>query len=255
MSKPLQKIRRTFLNLIKMDYVKYKNLILPPQGNRLCGGEFQSDEYFIQAAQRDASRLVDHCGLTKASHLLDIGCGPGRLPIGILSHVGEIAAYRGVDVDSKSVQWCQEHISVQHPSFQFIRVDVKNERYNPAGEETAAEFRFPFPDGEFNIIYLYSVFSHMVTEDIRSYLKEFERLLAPHGKIFLTAFIEDGVPDISINPENYRMDWKNTPLHCVRYDRAFFNSLLDDCGLFISRFDYGSDTDGQSAVFIARKNE
>jgi hypothetical protein len=89
----------------------------------------------------------------------------------------------------------------------------------------------------------------MTTEHVRQYVKEFQRLLAPSGGIFLTAFLEENVPDMTVNPENYRMKW-SAPLHCVRYNQQFFENILAENGLRIRRFDYEKEADGQSGVYI-----
>lgn len=234
--------------------MRYKKVILPAKHLRFCGTKFRDDEYFLASAQAEANRLVEHFGLTVNSRVLDVGCGVGRLAIGILSRIGEIQHYRGVDVSKRSIQWCQRHITREHSSYQFIHIDVKNLRYNPSGKAIDVDFRLPFDDQElFDIIYLYAVFSNMTKEDVRSYLKEFQRLLAPSGKIFLTAFIEDGVPDMTINPRGYKgRNWKG-PLHCVRYKKDFFESLLAENGFGVNHFDYEKETDGQSALYISRR--
>lgn len=172
-----------------------------------------------------------------------------------ISRVGEVEHYRGVDVDGSSIQWCQRYITRRHPTFQFFHIDVKNSRYNPDGNSIDDNFHFDFPDQQFDIIFLYSVFSHMTEGDIRVYLKEFQRLLVLDGSIFLTGFIEEGVPKMTINPDNYRRpDWKG-PLHCVRYDKAYFESLLDEYGFYMNRFDYETENDGQSSVYLSRNKE
>lgn len=90
----------------------------------------------------------------------------------------------------------------------------------------------------------------MVISDIEMYLKDFSRLLRPKGKVFLTAFVEDSVPDISINPEGYWLV-PSGPLHCVRYQKSFFESLLAKQGFNIDVFHYGAETDGQSAYGLS----
>lgn len=242
------KIAHEVISLFKPDSVRYKNMILPAKHLRFGGTKFQDDRYFFASAQAEADRLVEYFGLTADSRVLDVGCGVGRLPIGILSRIGEIQHYRGVDVSKRSIRWCQRHITGRHPSFQFIHIDVKNPRYNPSGRVIDIGFRLPFDNEEFDIIYLYSVFTHMTSEDVRIYLKEFQRLLSPSGKIFLTAFIEDGVPDMTINPRDYKRKWTG-PLHCVRYNKDFFESLLAESGFGVEH--YGP----AGALYISRRKK
>ena len=178
---------------------------------------------------------------------MDIGCGPGRLPIGIISRIGELRAYRGIDVSGTPIEWCKKYIGEKYPTFQFIHINAKNERYNPDGSPLE---RLPFPDKAFDIIYLYSVFSHMKPPDIKYYLSEFRRLLKPIGHIFLTAFVEKNVPEMEENPPDYKQQWKGA-LHCVRYEKKFFEKMLRDHGFKIEKHAYGAETDGQSGYYLS----
>ena len=232
--------------------VKLDGIELPPASIRLGGHNFEDDRDFLDAAIRDATRLQRDLGVTASSRVLDIGCGVGRLPIGLRAVFAQMPPYFGIDVAAGVVRWCQAHI--KDPAATFIHVDLANDRYNPRGKPAARSLRLPFPDRSFDAIYLYSVFSHMLMPDIDAYLREFERLLAPGGTVFLTAFVENDVDDLEINPRGYGSfpgEWDGA-LHCVRFDRAFFEHHVVAAGLEIARFDHASDTDGQSAIYIRR---
>jgi len=247
----LKKSMRDFIKNFLPDHIEYNGLTLPAKHFRLCGLEFRDDAYYVNSTQAEADRLVQHFGLNLSSRVLDVGCGMGRLPTGIIQRVGDIQNYMGIDVMRRPINWCQKYIGSQHPNFHFVHIDVTNQLYNPSGQNINADFRLPSEAQSFDIIYLYSVFSHMTTEHLRQYVKEFQRLLAPSGGVFLTAFIEENVPDMTVNPENYRMKW-SAPLHCVRYNRAFFESILTENKLRIRRFDYEKEADGQSGIYIER---
>ena len=234
--------------------IHYKGMILPAKHLRLCGREYLDDEHFLSAGQVDADRLTEHFGLNAGTRLLDIGCGPGRIAIGILSRIPDFQHYRGVDIVKKRITWCRRHITRNHPNFQFGYLHLRNLRYNPAGDPIQSDFRFPFADEEFDIVCLWSVFSHMITEEVRIYLREVQRMLAPGGRVFLTAFMEDGVPDMAVNPRDYEenLSWKG-PLHCVRYNKSFFQSLVAESGL---RVDYVSDEkvgNGQRMLHLSNR--
>jgi hypothetical protein len=92
----------------------------------------------------------------------------------------------------------------------------------------------------------------MKIDNIKLYLNEFRRLLEPSGKIFLTAFVEENVPDMEINPPNYKMTWSG-PLHCVRYNKEFFESIFLNYNFNIDKFEYGNETNGQSAFYLSYK--
>jgi SAM-dependent methyltransferase len=71
---------------------------------------------------------------------------------------------------------------------------------NPDGVELGPDFRFPFADGSFDIVYLWGIFTNTGERDATCYLQEFARLLRPTGTLFFTAFMEDSAPDVTINP-------------------------------------------------------
>ena len=176
---------------LRLDHVRHENMMLPPTYLRLCGKKFKQNHFFLDSAKSEANRLIHHYGLTLDSSILDFGCGVGRLPIGIIKQLGTVSHYCGIDVSKNAILWCQRYIGSSYSNFQFIFIDAKNPRYNPKGTDILSNYRLPFRENEFDIIYLYSVFSHMTTEDVQAYLKEFNRILAPLGRIFLTAFIAD----------------------------------------------------------------
>lgn len=230
------------------DRVRYRGAVLPPPEMRWCGPEFKENAFFLRSAEAEANRLRK-MGAGPGSRILDVGCGYGRLAIGILRVLDRVE-YLGVDVHRGSIDWCQKHIERPHPSLRFVWIDRENERYNPGGAAIDAAFRFPAADGSIDVAYLYSVFSHLTEADLRFYLVELARVLAPGGRVFLTAFVEEGVEPISINPPSYALECSG-PLHVVRYERGHFAGMVDAAGLRIERFDHGTETDGQSGIHLA----
>lgn len=229
------------------------SVALPPKNVRPSGKKLRDDEFYLSSARTEAAHLAENLGLTTESSLLDVGSGPGRIAIGILEEIGGIRKYRGVDVSEKAIQWGQRHITPHHPGFQFVHVNAENTRYNPDGTKVDQDFALPFSEEEFDIICAYSLFSHMLADEVRVYLKDFQRMLRPGGSMLLTAFLEDGVPDVTENPEGYKnRDWSG-PLHCVRYNREFFEAMLEENGLRLDGFD---TTRGkfQRRVYVSRKD-
>ena len=234
-----------------LDAVQYDGRVLPAQHLRLCGQEFRDHAYFLRSARAEADRLVEHCGLTKDTAMLDIGCGFGRLAIGVLDRVGDIRDYHGIDVSTAAIAWCRRHIGTAHPSFRFTRLDVRNDRYNPGGEEITRTFRLPLDDAAFDAAYAYSVFSHMELADIEQYLSELYRVLRPGGAAFVTMFVADDAPDVSINPSSGSKTWQG-PLHCVRFRRSLIDGRIHQAGFTIEQVAEGVETDGQSGYYLRR---
>ncbi|HEX7293405.1 MAG TPA: class I SAM-dependent methyltransferase, partial [Solirubrobacterales bacterium] len=64
-----------------------------------------------------------------------------------------------------------------------------NAKYNPFGDVSAAEFRFPYPDSSFDFAFATSLFTHLVRDEARHYLEETARVLRPGGSCLLTFFL------------------------------------------------------------------
>lgn len=227
-----------------------KGLPLPPTRLRMGGTHFRDDAAFVAGACRDAARLVRQAGLTDDSAVLDIGCGAGRLAIGILEEVGGTSEYVGLDVNPYLVAWADRHLTRVDRRIRFEHVDVANERYNRNGQLTVKARAMPVDDDHFDIAYAYSVFSHMRSEDVRQYLQESRRVLRSNGVFVFTAFVEDDVADEEENPANYGPTQWFGPLHCVRYARDYFLNMIDAAALTVLRAEHGTETDGQSLYIV-----
>jgi len=243
---------RKVISLSK-DYVVFSGSILPAPDIRWCGPEFKDNSYYLQSTESEATRLVTQFGCNKNSRILDIGCGQGRLPIGILRVIGELD-YTGIDVDAKSINWCKHHIESKHPSFKFYHYNIANARYNKRGVSLRESFRFGLPDNSIDIIYLFSVFSHMTEADMRIYLSEFRRVLDSEGKVFFTTFVEEKVPNYSINPDGYVFNRCSGNLHVVRYEKNYLFTIIRENGFIVEKFTHRTEADNQSTIYLGKKH-
>lgn len=211
------------------------------------GAHFKDDDAFIATATRDVDRLIELAGLTTQSALLDWGCGAGRLAVGVFMRLGRVADYHGVDIQPELIAWAQENLA--GPGYRFTCLDVANERYNPDG---SLERTIAATDESVDVIYAYSVFSHMNPHDTAAYLELIAKALRSGGRAMITCFVEDDVPDWVENPEGYGpLAWKGR-LHCTRFRRGYFEALVNASGLGVSYFEYGQETDGQSLYVLSR---
>ncbi len=133
--------------------------------------------------------LVDLCGLQPGDAVLDVGCGTGRMALPLTGYLNHEGRYAGFDVSETAIAWCTENISGSHPNFDFTLVDLQSGRYNPTGKYKASDFRFPYPDGSFDVVLLASVFTHMLPPDVKHYLNEIVRVLKSGGRSLITFFL------------------------------------------------------------------
>lgn len=217
----------------------------------------RKQEYYLNSAIAEVDNLVDKCQLSSSSSLLDVGCGQGRLATGLIAKQQQVEKYVGIDVSMPAYLWCLQNIMLKHPTFVFHHLDVHNERYNANTPRKIDEkMKFPYADREFDIIYSFSVFNHMTESDARVYLKEFGRLLC--GKGFMTLFLEDAVPNYSINPPDYLNDryvWSGA-LHCVRYRTDYFLDILKESGLkadkIVPHKEWDGEADGSKELYFSK---
>lgn len=179
------------LTLDKLDFL-YRlaagKLHLPPYTLRSLVGGARGFEDVGPWFLREFKRLEF---IQPQSRLLEIGCGCGRLAFSFCRDAelrAQQVTYAGMDVDKKSILWCQSHISSDNPNFSFYHADVRNGFYNRHGKSEAKNYVFPHEDNSFDFIILTSVFTHLMEDDMKHYLAELYRLLRPNGYIYASFF-------------------------------------------------------------------
>jgi SAM-dependent methyltransferase len=152
---------------------------------------FVGSAEFKKVGDEFASLFRELGGLRSTDTVLDIGSGIGRMDIPLIPYLGSQGALFGFDIDRRGVEWCQRHLSPQHPNFHFETVDLYNQYYNRKGTIQAEHFRFPYADETFDFAFATSVFTHMLPDQVTQYLSEIRRVLKKGGKCFLTFFSID----------------------------------------------------------------
>ncbi len=161
----------------------------PPRWLPLVGaGDFQA------IGQRYLRYFADIGRLRPSDHVLDVGCGLGRMAIPLTTFLDQgpdqdQGRYRGFDVDERAIRWCRRRIARYHPNFAFDVADVQNRAYRRAGAVDSATYRFPYPDASFDFAIATSVFTHLLPAGARNYLSETARVLRPGGRAFMTFFL------------------------------------------------------------------
>lgn len=123
-------------------------------------------ELAARTASQEAAFIVPF--LRPGIRMLDVGCGPGSITLGLAGHVapGEIV---GVDLQPAQVEQARALAA---------ECGVTNVRF-----ETADVYDLPFPDGSFDAAFAHAVLMH-VREPVRA-LAEIRRVLRPGGVVGL----------------------------------------------------------------------
>jgi SAM-dependent methyltransferase len=182
-----------------------------------------------------AEHLKMYASLNRQSRVLEIGCGCGRTAFA-LSAILDDGGFDGLDIEKKSIASCQQNKLFCRKKFRFHFLDVQNNEYNPTGSSRADSYKFPYADNEFDVIFLVSVFTHMLTNDVENYIAEISRMLKPGGVCMLTTFLMDkgrqskGMSFPYKEMDHYFFD-RVLPEVAVGYSAKFFITHFSSQGL------------------------
>jgi SAM-dependent methyltransferase len=174
--------------------------------------------------------------------ILDVGCGV-RFTQAILNLDIPIGSYTGVDVYKPLIDFLQSE--VHDPRFKFAWWDAHNGQYHPSGRPMALYDALPI-DGLFDIIWLFSVFTHLVPDDSVALLKLLRKYVREDGALVFTAFINEDV----VTYEN-----RGPPgaIHAF-YGEDYFRSFIETAGWRVQSLDPPSDEHHVRNLFICRPN-
>ncbi len=192
-----------FFLLDLLDLIKGKKDLIPPRTMNFVG-----DGDFVKTGEEFKNYFIKLAHLKPTDKILDVGSGIGRMAIPLTSYLSQDGEYKGFDIVSKGVKWCQNNITPKFNNFQFIHSNVYNKTYNPKGVILAKDFKFGFADAYFDFVFLTSVFTHMLPSDVENYLSEISRVLKPGGRCAITFFIVNDESEKLIQSGNSSLDFK-----------------------------------------------
>ena len=144
---------------------------------------------FYAGGERLFARLREAGGLKPDHHVLDIGCGAGRLAIPLCAWLDENGAYTGFDIARPGLAFA-ERATEGRCAIRFVHADLASREYRRNGAD-AAGYRFPAEDGTVDLAVATSLFTHVEPDVAAAYLAETGRVLRPGGRLVMTAFCVD----------------------------------------------------------------
>jgi SAM-dependent methyltransferase len=120
--------------------------------------------------------------------LLDVGCGT-KVVKTLLDNSMPIGRYVGIDASSEVIEWLQANVS--DPRFEFHHLDAHNAMYNPEGIDLASFELLPVGPRRFDLICLFSVFTHLAPHDYVAMLRLLRRHAKPDARLLFSLFLRD----------------------------------------------------------------
>ena len=121
------------------------------------------------------------------TELLDFGCGV-KFTQAFLNRSLPVKKYVGVDVYREMIDFLGAN--VHDPRFEYLHIDAHNALYNPEGQPLA-DATVPLDGRTFDLICLFSVFTHLAPSDYQTMLKLLRRHVGQDGRLFYTLYVNE----------------------------------------------------------------
>ncbi len=145
-------------------------------------------------AQEYLTYMIELAGLAPGARVLEVGCGIGRMALGLSAYLAEGGSYTGLDVMQPALEVARSTFRA-HPvasRFVFRHLDVYNGWYNPAGTMSARDVQLAqHVEGPVDFIFMTSLLTHLFPPDMAHYLEQCRRVLRPGGTVLATSWIMD----------------------------------------------------------------
>lgn len=186
--------------------------------------------------------MIELAGLRPTDHVLEVGCGIGRMAVPLTSYLSPAGSYTGFDIVPAGIEWCRSRVTARFPNFCFDLADVHNGMYHPEGRVAARDYQFPYDDASFDFAFATSLFTHMLTADVENYFANLRRVLRLGGTGFMTFFLlregglEDTVPQLDFrfpaddDERAFTID-RDAPERAVAYRERDLRALCQRHGL------------------------
>ena len=212
--------------------------VIIPKNAALIGG---SRDNFLSVGCDIFRELVRSTQLNPNSKVLDIGSGLGRVAYPLAYYL-ENGHYVGLEVIKDSVDFCQKNIlplTAPNSHFEFIHTDIHNTFYNPSAKSNLTHYNFP-DLGEFDVVFMSSVCTHLINEDLQHYFKLIQKWTRSGGDFMATWFLIDSLAkeqllnsinsttlpfDLSGEGPDYFLKGQNKSTGAVAYDMDYVLAL------------------------------
>ena len=222
-------------------------------------------EWLLKEYSIDADQFIEHGSgfvheylirrLRADERILDLGCGPG-FHARLLTEYLTLGRYEGLDVVPRVVEFCQAAYA-PCKNVHFTLADIQNSHYNPTGRYKQSEYKLPYDDHEFDLVFSISLFTHLLPDDVESYVREIRRVLKPTGRCLGTFFLLNEETCIANDKAVYNFPYDRgcchlldaqNPARAVAYDETWVRNTFRKHQLRICEVNYGHWAGGKDLL-------
>ena len=154
----------------------YKQYDLEKDHWTIVGGNKNEEAFKINGSNKLNKLIL--CGLKPSSTILDVGCGTGILVKPLEDYIDSPKNYVGTDISNDAILFCKKH----YPNFEFYVSEMS---------------KLPPLNRKFDMMCLFSVFTHMHPPEITDYLKNMKSCLNDGGCIVASVILNQEIPTYS----------------------------------------------------------
>lgn len=168
--------------------MSFSNIHVPQAFRR--GGRKEDEEASVKSGSRLLQLMCEKLGIADLAgkDVLDIGCG-NKFTQAILEGGLPINRYVGIDIHPQLIEYLRSNVNDDR--FTYFTSNTQNAMYNPGGEPLSENTRLPLAERSFDIICLFSVFTHLAPDDYVLMLKLLRRYIKPDGRLFFSLFVNE----------------------------------------------------------------
>jgi len=158
---------------------------LPPARMRAQVGPLHADaRFFLESGKHNADLVRSLVRFDDVEALLDWGCGCGR----VLRHWAHEDGTRvqGCDINPRMVDWCNENLPFVDAAVNALRPPL------------------PFEDAQFDLVYAFSVMTHLSEKLQHEWVAECRRVLKPYGSFVFSTLGAHYVSRDRLTPDERR---------------------------------------------------
>jgi ubiquinone/menaquinone biosynthesis C-methylase UbiE len=208
--------------------------LIPPT-ECLFDGAISAEEFVEVGEGFTREYLIQRAKLRPDDRVLDLGSGNGQKARVLTRHLNASGSYEGLDIVRSGIEWCQNAYAL-YPNFNFtLASDIYNSHYNPQGWVMASEYRLPYNDSEFDLVFCSSLFTHLVPAETDNYIKQISRVLMSGGRCVATAFlinadtekiVDSGSVRFPVACDGYRVRDAENPSSAVALPEAYWREIF-----------------------------